>query len=194
MRSTAMARMMHKLILFLTVLVSLLLIGLGAWSVERERCPVQPSLPIWMILAGCLLALMSAVSSGLLGWNERSVVQKKTFLGSVGWALCWGLFLLFGYLIWFAVWIAGTYLSIVTLQSLRVVHQWSENVDNQRTFLPPPATCHMATLAGAGFSLLFIWLLSVFLSIKAIISVLKKQEYQEVQLSSPSAQNESSNF
>lgn len=52
----------------------------------------------------------------------------------------------------------------------------------------------MATLAGAGFSLLFIWLLSVFLSIKAIISVLKKQEYQEVQLSSPSAQNESSNF
>ena len=181
-RSIAMARMMHKLILFLTVLVSLLLIGLGAWSVERERCPVQPSLPIWMILAGCLLALMSAVSSGLLGWNERSVVQKKTFLGSVGWALCWGLFLLFGYLIWFAVWIAGTYLSIVTLQSLRVVHQLSENVDNQRTFLQQ-ATCHMATLAGAGFSILFIWLLSVALSVKAIISVLAiKREYQEVQL------------
>lgn len=187
-RSTAMTRMEHKLILFLTSLVSILLIGLGAWSVKREMCPVQPSLPIWMILAGCLLVLMSAVS---IAWKEKySVEQKKTFLSSI----CWGLILLFGYLIWFAVWIAGTYLSIVTLQSLRVVHQWSENVDNQRTFLPPPATCHMATLAGAGFSLLFIWLLSVFLSIKAIISVLKKQEYQEVQLSSPSAQNESSNF
>ena len=175
----------YKAILFLTLFVSWLLIGLGAWSVKEERCPVQPSLPIWMALAGCLLLLMSAVSGGLLLWKEYLVVQKKTFLGSVGWAFCCGLFLLFGYLIWFGVWIAGTYLSIVTLQSLRV-HQLSENVDNQRTFLK---SCHMATLSAAGFSLLFIWLLSATLCVKGIISLVTARNqtglYQEVSLGSP---------
>ena len=172
----------YKVILFLTLIIAWALIGLGAWSIQEERCPVQPSLPLWMVLAGCLLLLMSA----LLGWkeysNSNSVVRKKTILGYIGWALCGGLCLLFGYLIWLAVWIAGTYLSIVTWQSLRVVHQWSENsLDNTTTFV---RSCHLATLAGAGLPILIIWIISVSLCVKGFISVVAvhRREYGKVQL------------
>ena len=103
-------------------------------------------------------------------------VLEKLRSPSIGWACCFGIFMVLGGLVWLALWISGTYFSIVAFESARV-HQWSENVD-KRTFL----ACDSATLAVAGFCLAFIWILSAIACVQGIVSVFVKQrtEYREV--------------
>ena len=163
------------LVLCFTSIVSILLISFGSWTLHQERCPVQPSLPLWMISAGTLLILFTVLTGGLLICRDIILRKKKTFV-SLGWAVCCGTFMVLGCLVWLALWIAGTYFSIVTFESVRV-HQLSENVDN-RTFL----ACDSATLAVAGFCLTFIWVLSAIACVKGIFSfIVKQREYRQIQ-------------
>ena len=156
-------------ILSLTGIVSVLLISFGSWTFHNKRCPVAPSLPIWMISAGFLVALFTLLTGGLLIWRQNLLSKKKTLF-------CLGIFMVLGCLIWLAFWITGTYFSIVAFESVRV-HQWSENVD-KRTFL----ACDSATLAVAGFCLAFIWILSAVACVRGIFSVFAKRrmEYRQV--------------
>jgi hypothetical protein len=141
-------------------ILAVMLVGLGSSTLHKDKCKAQPSLPVWMIVAGVCLLIMTMVTAILLYWRQKLAQQKATVL-SVCWAFCCGVFLLLGYLIWFGMWIAGTYVSILTVRSIRI-HQMNNGQDG--TLLG----CDMATVCVAGVSVVLVWIVFIGLCSNAI--------------------------
>ena len=95
--------------------------------------------------------------------------RNRTTLFSMGWALICGLILVFWYMVCFALWIAGSYLVIVTIKEMRV---------------PSPnhqSGCNLSVVGVAGAATIFIWIVFFTFCCSTVYSVfnnncLRRQE------------------
>lgn len=144
----------NKLIfLVFLALLGVLLTALGASALIGEKCD---SLPQWMIVAGPFLLIISLASTALFVRKTKSIV-------SLGGAFCCALLLfILGLLLWLGLWVAGTYLAVAALQDLKVEVVQQEGL----------AKCDNATLGGAAFVLLVVWLLFIGVGVKKTASFL----------------------
>ena len=98
--------------------------------------------------------------------------QNRTTLFSMGIAIICALILVFWYMVCFALWIAGSYLVIVTIQQMRIP---SPNLQSG---------CNLSVVGVAGSSTIFIWILFFAFCCNFVYSVfnnnfLRRQEDTE---------------
>ena len=98
--------------------------------------------------------------------------RNRTTLFSMGWALICALILVFWYMVCFALWIAGSYLVIVTIKQMRVPSP------NQQS------GCNLSVVGVAGASTIFIWIVFFAFCCSSVYSVfnnnfLRRQENPE---------------
>ena len=141
--------------------VAILLIGFGSSAFIGDQCPSESTLPVWMIIGGAFLFVMTVLTISLLCWRETLIKNKKTLL-SIGWAFCFGLIVLIGYLTWLAMWLSLSYYSIVTIKSIREVN----------SHFSDKKTCEVSTVVVALISVILVWAIGIGLSIKIVINVL----------------------
>jgi len=142
--------------------VAILLIGFGSSAFIGDQCPSESTLPVWMIIGGAFLFVMTVLTISLLCWRETLIKNKKTLL-SIGWAFCFGLIVLIGYLTWLAMWLSLSYYSIVTIKSIREVN----------SHFSDKKTCEVSTVVVALISVILVWAIGIGLSIKIVINVLR---------------------
>ncbi len=123
---------------------------------------------------------------------KKSTMSFRTrdSLLSLGWVFCCGLFtLLLGLLLWLALWVAGTYLVVRAVQSLRVVQQGptiSESEKKQK--------CDIGTVAVSGASILALWILFVGLCIHRAIATVRLIRQRQKQQRSRTSLNHKQEF
>ena len=147
------------LIASVLICVAVLLISFGSSSVIGHNCQLEPSLPIWMITAGTFLLLMVIVTGLLLCWKETLIHDRKTFM-SIGWAFCFGMVLILGFLTWFAIWIAGSYYGVRIVKTIRVNNQYISDTNG---------TCPMSIIVIAFISVILVWMIVIGICISLIV-------------------------
>lgn len=138
---------MSKWIWILAMATSVLLVGCGSSALRGDKCQSQPLLPLWMITSGVFLFIIGATTA--VAYVRGNKLAKNSVFLSIGWAFCWGLVLLVGYLIWFAIWIAGSYFTIDAIRTMKVDH----------------FGCERFTIGVAGASVLIIWLVFFYICV-----------------------------
>lgn len=151
------------------LVIGIALTYLGEYSRRHALCPVEPALPVWMVTAGSSLLVMTLLTLVLLVWKRR-LMDRHTVL-SVGWAFCCALLLLVGYMIWFGLWIAGSYFTFVAIQKMRITH--SVHVEEPE--------CNVAAVSVAGVSIVVIWTTFIGMCVFAVISVYRASKNRHQQ-------------
>ena len=105
---------------------SLIAVGL----LNRDNCPTEESLPVWMVTAGITLVLMSLVIlvyalCSCLTCTKSCRKNKDDYVGSATvcalfCACACGVLGVIFFLVWLGIWIAGTYFVVVAIKELRV--------------------------------------------------------------------------
>jgi len=139
--------------------VAVLLISFGSSSVIGHNCQLEQSLPIWMITAGTFLLLMVIVTVLLLWWRKTLIQDRKTFM-SIGWAFCFGMLLILGFLTWFAIWIAGSYYGVRIVKTIRVNNQYDDNNNG---------ICPMSIIVITFISVISVWIIGIGICISLVV-------------------------
>lgn len=134
--------MSSKWIWALVMATSVALVGCGSVAYRGDMCLGQPALPPWMVSAGVFLIVIGATTAAIFEW------RKKTLL-PIGWAFCWGLLLVVGYLIWLAMWIAGSYFIVDAIRTLKIDR----------------FGCAHFTVGVAGASVFIVWLVFFYVCV-----------------------------
>ena len=137
------------------------LAALGEDSHRNSKCKVEPALNLWMMTAGVSLLLTTTVvfialvcgKSTKHGGNDDGFccmpnLARKSIV-TLGWAFCCGIFLVFWYMINFSLWIAGTYLSVITIQKMRQVEATKPGGNSDG--------CSLSVVGVASSSVIVIW-------------------------------------
>ena len=116
------------------------LAGLGEKAYRLSTCQVEPALSLWMMTAGVSLMLTTTLAFIVLVCNKSTKAEEgdeveeevesncccvpnmyraRRSILTLGWAFCCGIILVFWYMICFSLWIAGSYLCVVTIQKMR---------------------------------------------------------------------------
>ena len=109
--------------------------------------------------AGTFLLLMVIVTVLLLWWRKTLIQDRKTFM-SIGWAFCFGMVLILGFLTWFAIWIAGSYYGVRIVKTIRVNNQYDDNNNG---------ICPMSIIVITFISVISVWIIGIGICITLVV-------------------------
>ena len=109
--------------------------------------------------AGTFLLLMVIVTVLLLWWRKTLIQDRKTFM-SIGWAFCFGMLLILGFLTWFAIWIAGSYYGVRIVKTIRVNNQYDDNNNG---------ICPMSIIVITFISVISVWIIGIGICISLVV-------------------------
>jgi len=142
---------------------------LGENAYRLSTCKTEPALALWMMTAGVSLLLnTTVVFIVLVARTSNKVSQEDSGRNNdnnfyclpnlarksmlvLGWAFCCGIFMVLWYMINFSLWIAGTYLAIITIQKMRQIQ------DPEAGQQDDDDGCPLSCIGMASTSVILVW-------------------------------------